>query len=437
MQHREGGVCMRFEYLKAYKLPRVWKVGVNMSPPVRIIVVGAGCRGNAYSRYAIVHPDRVQVVGVADPIKFARTKFQQLYKIAEENLCEDWRTLVQKDKFADAVLICTPDHLHKEPAVAFAKKGYHLLLEKPMATKAEDCLEIVKVCSENGVMELLDDGVIGDVIHIQHLEQVGFYHFAHSYVRGNWRNEAESSFSLLAKSCHDIDLINHWAGARKCLKVTSFGSVSHFSKEHKPAGAADRCLDCSVEDACPYSACKIYLDRVKQGHTGWPVSVACPNSHPDIETVTESLKTGWYGRCVYECDNDVCSNQVVNMEFAGGLTAAFSMIAFTEELCLRKTTIYGSLGELSFSDDEIRVFNFLTQKSTKYVAKVHAPEGFGMAGHGVADYYLMDSFISAVIKNDPSLIISTPEESLKSHLLVFEAERSRREGRVINLDHSG
>ncbi|XP_054637287.1 uncharacterized protein zgc:154075 isoform X2 [Dunckerocampus dactyliophorus] len=408
-----------------------------MSPPVRIIVVGAGCRGNVYSRYAIVHPDRVQVVGVADPNKFARTKFQQLYKIADENLCEDWRTLVQKDKCADAVLICTPDHLHKEPAVAFAKKGYHLLLEKPMATKVEDCLEIVKVCSQNGVMELLDDGVVGDVIHIQHLEQIGFYHFAHSYVRGNWRNEAESCFSLLAKSCHDIDLIHHWAGARKCLKVTSFGSVSHFSREHKPTGAADRCLDCSVEDTCPYSASKIYLDRVKQGHTGWPVSVTCPNSLPDIETVTEALKTGLYGRCVYECDNDVCSNQVVNMEFAGGLTAAFSMIAFTEELCLRKTTIYGSMGELSFSDNEIRVFDFLTQKNTKYVAKVDAPEGFGLAGHGEADYHLMDSFISAVTNNDPSLIISGAEESLRSHLLVFEAERSRREGRVIDIDYSG
>ncbi|XP_049609481.1 uncharacterized protein zgc:154075 isoform X2 [Syngnathus scovelli] len=389
-----------------------------MSPPVRLIVVGAGCRGEIYSRYSIIHPDRAKIVGVADPRKFARTKFKHMYKLEEENLCEDWRILAEREKCADAVIICTPDSLHKEPAVAFAKKGYHVLLEKPMA-------------------ELIDSNVIGDVIHIQHLEPVGFYHFAHSFVRGNWRNEAESSFSLLTKSCHDIDLIHQWAGTRRCLKVTSFGFVSHFNPENKPTGASDRCLDCSVEDTCPYSASKIYLGRVKKGHIGWPVSVICPNSLPDIETVTEALRTGPYGRCVYECDNDVCSNQVVNMEFEGGLTAAFSMVAFTEDICKRKTTIYGSKGELSFKDNEIRVFDFLTQKATKYVANVGCPVKFGMSGHSQADYSLIDAFISAVTHNDPSLITSGPEETLRSHLLVFEAERSRRENRVIHMDHSG
>ncbi|XP_019723626.1 uncharacterized protein LOC109514727 isoform X3 [Hippocampus comes] len=415
----------------------VRKVGdVNMSPLVRVIVVGAGCRGEIYSRYSIIHPDRVKVVGVADPRKFARTKFQQLYNIAEENLYEDWRILAEREKCADAVLICTPDVLHKEPAVAFAKKGYHVLLEKPMATTAKDCIEIVAACSKTGVMlcvghvlrydpyickikELIDNGVIGDVIHIQHLEPVGFFHFAHSYVRGNWRNEAESSFSLLAKSCHDIDLIHHWAGTRRCLKVTSFGFVSHFRPENKPAGAGDRCLDCSVEDTCPYSASKIYLDKVKQGRVGRPMSDLCPDTLPDMETAHEALRTGPYGRCVYECDNDVCSNQIVNMEFEGGLTAAFSMVAFTEDICKRKTTIYGS------------------KKATNYVVSVDCPKNFDLSGHRRADYCLIDSFISAVANNDPSLIASGPEETLRSHLLVFEAERSRRESRVVHFDHSG
>ncbi|KAG7227009.1 hypothetical protein INR49_022355 [Caranx melampygus] len=358
--------------------------GAIMTPPVRVIVVGAGCRGEIYSNFASIHPQRMQVVGVADPRKFARTKLKEKHKITDENTYDDWHRMVEKEKFADAVLICTPDCLHKEPAVAFAKKGYHILLEKPMATTAEDCRAIVEACTQSGVMlsvghvlrydpvihkikELIVDGVIGDVIHIQHLEPVGFYHFAHSFVRGSWRNEAESSFVLLAKSCHDIDLIHSWAGARS----------QPLPKDNKPKGAADRCMDCSVEKDCPYSARKIYLDRVKQGHTGWPVAVICPNSYPDIESVTEALRTGPYGRCVYSCDNDVCSNQVVNMEFEGGLTAAFSMVAFTEQMCQRKTTIYGS-------------------KS-----------------------------------NDPSLIRSGPEETLLSHLLVFEAERSRLEGRVV------
>ncbi|XP_034001407.1 uncharacterized protein zgc:154075 isoform X2 [Trematomus bernacchii] len=421
----------------------------RMTSPVRLIVVGAGCRGEIYSSFGSIHPERLKVVGVADPRKFARTKLQQQHNVVDENIFEDWHTMVEREKFADAVAICTPDRLHKEPAVAFAKKGYHVLLEKPMATTAEDCTAIVEACTQSGVMlsvghvlrydpvihnikELIDAGAIGDVMHIQHLEPVGFWHFAHSFVRGNWRNEEESSFALLAKSCHDIDLIHHWAGARRCLKVTSFGSVSHFGKKDKPAGAGNRCLDCSIEADCPYSARKIYMDRVKQGNTGWPVSVICPNSSPDIESVTEALETGPYGRCVYECDNDVCSNQVVNMEFEGGLTAAFSMVAFTEEICKRKTTIYGSKGELSCDGHEVRVFDFLTQRSTKRSPLSGAPRRFmSMSGHGGADYYLMDAFVSAVANNDPSLIRSGPEETLLSHLLVFEAERSRLEGRVV------
>ncbi|XP_072305007.1 putative oxidoreductase YteT isoform X1 [Eucyclogobius newberryi] len=425
--------------------------GPKMSQ-VSVIVVGAGCRGDIYSHFASIHPDRMKVVGVADPRKFARSKLQQKHSIEKENVFEDWESMASREKFADAALICTPDRLHKDPAVAFAKKGYHILLEKPMATTPEDCTAIVEACTESGVMlsvghvlrydptihkirELIEEGAIGDLIHIQHFEPVGFYHFAHSFVRGNWRNEAESSFALLAKSCHDIDLIHHWAGARRCVKVSSFGSVSHFKKAHKPTGAGDRCLDCPVEPHCPYSASKIYLDRVKQGHTGWPVSIICPNSYPDIESVTAALKTGPYGRCVYECDNDVCTNQVVNMEFEGGLTAAFSMVAFTEKLCQRQTTIYGSKGELSYDGNGVRVFDFLTQRSTKHKPCSDAPAHFGMSGHGGADYHLMNAFISAVANNDASLIRAGPEETLHSHLLVFEAERARVQGKVICADN--
>ncbi|KAM6977920.1 putative oxidoreductase YteT [Aplochiton taeniatus] len=418
--------------------------------PVRVIVVGAGQRGQTYSRFATLHPKRMQVVGVVDPRAICQKGTSAAAQSQRgKRLSRIGCDLVDRDKFADAVFICTPDRLHKEPAVALAKKGYHILLEKPMAVTPEDCTEIVEACVQSGVMltvchvlrydplihqikELLTAGAVGDVIHIQHLEPVGFYHFAHSFVRGNWRNEVESSFALLAKSCHDLDLIHHWAGGRRCLKVSSFGALSHFRKEHKPAGAADRCLHCPVERDCAYSARKIYLDRVKQGHIGWPVSVICPSSVPDIESVTEALRSGPYGRCVYECDNDVCTNQVVNMEFEGGLTAAFSMVAFTEEICNRKTTIYGSKGELSCDGREIRVFDFLSQNATRHKVESLAPGAFGEGGHSSGDYNLVDSFLSAVKSGDASLIRSGPEETLRSHKLVFEAERSRLESRVVN-----
>uniref|UniRef100_A0A8D0H8T5 Uncharacterized protein n=1 Tax=Sphenodon punctatus TaxID=8508 RepID=A0A8D0H8T5_SPHPU len=391
------------------------------------------------------------VIGVADPRAFARKHLQEIHNIDGNNVFDDWRAASEREKLADAVIIATPDRLHKDPAVAFANKGYHILLEKPMAVTPEDCKEIVSACKANKVMlavchvlryhptfmkikELLDAGAIGDVIHIQHLEPVGFWHFAHSFVRGNWRNEAESTFSLLAKSCHDIDLINYWMGDKRCLKVSSFGRLSHFTHENKPKGAASRCLDCSAELTCPYSAKKVYLELAEKGHFGWPVSVVCSNGVYDIESVTEALRNGPYGRCVYECDNDVLTHQVVNMEFEGGATAAFTMVAFTETIGTRKTTIHGVKGELSCEGlGPVQLFDFLTREKTTHPNNKAGPIPNNLSGHEGADYYLMDSFLSAVA-NNPFLIQTGPEETLNSHLLVFEAEKSRKEDRVVVLE---
>ncbi|XP_075461159.1 uncharacterized protein LOC142497361 isoform X2 [Ascaphus truei] len=382
---------------------------------VNILIVGAGSRGKCYSYYAVNFPKRMKVVGVADPRSCIRDDLKKIHNIDEDNVFEDWTEAAAREKFADGVVIATPDRLHKDPAIAFAKKGYHILLEKPMA-------------------ELIDSAVIGDVVHIQHMEPVGHWHFAHSYVRGNWRNEKESTFSLLAKSCHDIDLICFWMGKKRCVKVSSFGTLSHFTKDNKPKDASSRCLDCSVEETCPYSAKRIYLKEAEQGFFSWPVSVVCSNGIFDIESLTEALRTGPYGRCVYECDNDVVSHQVVNMEFEGGLTAAFTMMGFTKSVGVRTTTIYGTRGELYCrGNGPVEVFDFVTNKTTPYPYMKYSCMPMNLMGHAGADFYLMDSFISALSNNDPSLIQTGPDETLRSHLLVFEAEKSRRGSCVVHL----
>ncbi|XP_073441693.1 uncharacterized protein [Dendrobates tinctorius] len=443
---------------------------------VTVLIVGAGSRGMCYTYYAVNFPKRMKIVGVADPRSCTKEALKMMHHIDEDKFFDDWREAAELEKFAEAVIIATPDRLHKEPAVAFAKKGYHILLEKPMAVTPEDCCEIVNTCKENGVLlavghvmryhpvsrktrELIDSGIIGDIVHIQHMEPIGYWHFAHSYVRGNWRNEEESTFSLLAKSCHDIDLICYWMGDRRCVKVSSFGTLSHFTKENKPEGASSRCLDCSLEETCPYSAQKVYLNKAAQGNFGWPTSVVCSNGVYDIESLTDALKTGPYGRCVYECDNDVVSNQVaetagsgervlqkeiwalmqrqqvVNMEFEGGQTAAFTMIAFSNDLGARKTQIYGTKGEIRCCGrGPIEVFDFVANKKTQHLAKTVAFMPAHLSAHGGADYYLIDSFISAVSNNDPSLIITGPDDTLRSHLLVFQAEKSRRENSVVHID---
>lgn len=290
--------------------------------------------------------------------------------------------------------------------------------------------------------ELIESGAIGDVVNIQHTEPVGFYHFAHSYVRGNWRNEASSSFSLLTKSCHDLDLIAYWTGKDdRCVKISSFGSLRHFKKKNKPHKAGDKCMECKVEESCAYSAKKIYLEPAMQGGSGWPMSVAagCDDSVQGRELVdklTSELESGPYGRCVYACDNDVCDNQVVNMEFESGTTASFTMIAFTEEICERKTKIYGTKGVLTFTGGyQVEEFNFLTGVTTTHkCTSSHDIPSTRLWRHGGADFFCMHFFINAVANKDPGWIMSSPEETLRSHQLVFAAERSRLEEKTLVYD---
>jgi predicted dehydrogenase len=279
--------------------------------------------------------------------------------------------------------------------------------------------------------QIISSGEIGDIVSIQHLEPVGYWHQAHSFVRGLWRNEAESSFMLLAKSCHDVDWLRGVMG-KKCVAVSSFGSLKHFRKEEQPAGAADRCTDCpaSVESNCPYSALKIYFrDRFCKGHKLWPVNVLVPE--PDAQKLEKALKEGEYGRCVYACDNDVVDNQVVNMSFEDGSTAQMLMTAFNFNSG-RLTSIFGTLGELKTDGRYVTVRRFLDD-SERVIDTDADNDGGILTGHGGGDYGLMKNFVSAVTNNDQSLILTGIDETLESHLMVFAAEESRRKGTVCDI----
>jgi len=227
---------------------------------VRLIIVGAGDRGTVYATYAKEHPERAKVVGVAEPRDFYRERMIKEYDIPEVNVFTDWKELAKEDKFADAVIIATQDHMHRDPVIKFAKKGYHILLEKPMATDEKGCKDITKAVQSKKIIfavghvlrytrytkklkKILDSGRIGNIISLQRLEPVGYWHQAHSFVRGNWRKESDSSFMLLTKSCHDLDWILYIIG-KKCKNVSSFGSLTHFKRENKPPNAGDNCLDC-------------------------------------------------------------------------------------------------------------------------------------------------------------------------------------------------
>ncbi|MFW9786186.1 MAG: Gfo/Idh/MocA family protein, partial [Candidatus Thorarchaeota archaeon] len=344
--------------------------------PVELIIAGAGDRGFVYASYAKTYPKRAKVVGVAEPRDFYREKMVKEHNIPEENVFTDWKDMAKKQKFADAVIISTQDHMHRDPAIAFAKKKYNMLLEKPMAPDERDCRAITKAVLSNDIIfalghvlrytrytqklkSIIDSGLIGEVISLQRLEPVGYWHQAHSFVRGNWRNEKESSFMLLAKSCHDLDWIRYIMG-KSCTTVSSFGSLSHFRSENKPETAGSNCLECDYEPECPYSAKRFYLKLFERGRTGWPLSTI--SSEMTKGAIIRELRYGPYGRCVYECDNDVVDHQVVNMEFEGGETASFTMTAFTRAR-QRETRIFGTRGEIYGNGTKIQIHEFLRGKT--------------------------------------------------------------------------
>ncbi|OEJ34777.1 Gfo/Idh/MocA family protein [Streptomyces subrutilus] len=416
-----------------------------MPVAVTLAVVGAGDRGAARAAWALAHPERAAVVAVAEPRTVRRERIAAAHGLDAGAVVGDWRALAARGRVADAVLICTLDRDHLEPVLAFAALGYHIMLEKPMALTEEECRRIVAAVEEAGVIlcvghvlrytpytralkRVLDSGRIGDVVSVQHLEPVGFWHQAHSFVRGNWRREDEATSMLMAKSCHDLDWLQYVLG-RPPVRVSSFGRLSHFRPERKPSGAADRCLDCAVEEACPYSAARDYGDRLAAGRHGWPLSVVVDEFTP--RALETALREGPYGRCVYACDNDVVDHQVVAMEFDSGATATFTMTAFTEHAD-RQTRIFGTRGELRGNGRQLRLYDFLT-RGEEVIGLGPGGAMDAAGGHGGGDAGLMDAFVSAVATGDPGLVESGPRESLTSHLTVLAAERARREGTVVDI----
>ena len=410
-----------------------------------VVVIGAGVRGYGYANVIKDYfSDLGNVVAICEPDTHLRNKFGDDFDVPENKRFNSWEDIVDLPKMADAAFVCTQDAYHVKPAIAMAQKGYHLLLEKPMAPSAKDCKEISDAVKENNVMmavchvlrytlfnkklkELIDRGLIGKIRSIQLIEQVTYWHQAHSYVRGNWRNEALSSSMLLAKSCHDIDILNYLTPT-KCTKVSSFGSLSYFTRENQPKGAADRCVNCpaEVETMCAYSALRIYLKEKRDALDNiesleyWPVKVVCPI--PTREAVLEALRTGPYGKCVFACDNDVVDHQVVNMEFEDGATASFTMCAFTPSGG-REIYIMGDQGTLRCTEGDITHSNFLTNETN--TIDFNSSDGMLTSGHGGGDSGLIKDFLTAVSENDPSYITSGPDVSLESHLIVFAAEQAR------------
>ncbi len=411
---------------------------------LKVIVIGAGGRGSTYSNVMSLNKDKFEIVAVAEPIENRRNYIKELFNI-DENMCfSDYKPLLELGKIADFAMITTMDREHLESSLKAIELGYDLLLEKPIAPTAEDCIKITKAANEKGVRvvictvlryadifktlkNIIDSGRIGRIMSINHEECVGNVHQSHSFVRGNWGNSERSSTMLLQKSCHDMDILQ-WLINKKCISVQSFGARSYFRIENAPEGAADYCIQgCVAGDTCPYNATKVYFDK----NCEWMREPVTRMHNPTDEDVIKAITETQYGKCVFKCDNDVVDHQTVNMLFEDDITVTFTMNAFNKGG--RFIHIMGTLGEVHAALDEntpITIYDFVTQ-DTETIQLV-AKDGIS-GGHGGGDEGIIADLYDYFTDNYTGCSIPTIDESLFNHLIVFAAEESRKTNKVVDV----
>jgi len=459
-----------------------------MSGPIRALLFGAGNRGaDSYGQYALQHPDDIQFVAVAEPHPIRRERFAQAHQIPSDYQFNDWQEALAAGKIADVVVNATQDQMHHDSALGAIKAGYDMLLEKPIAPTLKETVEIVRAAEASGrilmichvlrytdffqkVKDIVNSGRLGQVIHLSHSENVSYFHMAHSYVRGNWRNKDLGAPMILAKCCHDLDLL-YWFLGEKTIRLNSFGGLRHFKVENAPSGAPKRCTDgCPAAGTCPYFAPRIYLEsypikkavsqaknpllkfvgnlslqhprtaralgkliptvRLLTEYSGWPRNTITEDPGDD-QAVLEALRTGPYGRCVYHCDNNVVDHQVVCMTFESGITATLTMQGHSHEEG-RTLRIDGSqatlLGKFTYSQAWLEVHDHTPAPLESYTFPSEVDQ---TSGHGGGDAGLMRQFVKVLRGEKPPL--TSARDSLESHLMAFAADTSRVNHSVIDM----
>ncbi len=425
---------------------------------ITIAIAGLGSRGlDTYARCLERYPDRAELVAIAD-IRPDRVQVAaERYHIPAHMCFDSVESLLRQPKMADVLFICTPDDVHYRPAIDALNLGYHLLLEKPAARTVAECRDIAELAEHKGlhvvvchvlrytvfyqtIRELLKSGRIGEVMSVEAIERVAYWHQAHSFVRGNWHVASQTTPMILAKCCHDMDMIL-WLTGKECQRVSSFGHLTHFTAANAPAGAAQRCTDgCPHADTCPYNAEAYYLGMFRKNGDSWPVNVVAPE--PTEEKIIAALRAGEnaygcdYGRCVYRMNNDVVDHQVVTMQLADDVTVSFTMTAFTATggRCIR---LMGTMGEI-YADMEKNVIHVQEygQVGAKPAEEIDVRTlTSDFSGHGGGDARMVADFLDLLEGRGMSEALTTIGRSVESHYACLAAEASRLQGgQVIALE---
>jgi predicted dehydrogenase len=408
--------------------------------PIELVVVGAGNRGyHAYGSYAKAHPGEVQVVAVAEPDEDRRERFSEAHGIPLDRQFRSWDELAARPRLARAAVNTTMDRTHHASTLALLEAGYDVLLEKPMATSPAECVELVHAAEQRGrilqichvlryapffrtIYDVVTSGRLGDIVSFEWNENLVYWHFAHSFVRGRWGSSKTSAPMILTKCCHDLDLLVWMLG--RPARVASFGSLTHFRPERAGPEIPERCTDgCPIEADCAYFAPRIYIER-DPGH--WARDPVSLDHSP--AALRRGLETGPYGRCVYRSDNDVVDHQVVVLEYANGLSASLTMQGNspvegrTVRIDGMRATLFGNEAR-----QQLEVHDHLTGR----VETLH-PDMAAASGHGGGDSGVLHDFLQA-LQSGERHVLTSAADSLVSHLLAFAAEEARVNHRVVEM----
>ncbi len=415
-----------------------------MKSNVRVAVIGCGSRGTySYAPY-VSQFDGVEIVAAAEPIKERRENFANRFGLSPEQCYETAEEFFAQPRMAEVAFICTQDRQHYAHTMSALRLGYDVLLEKPVSNEPAECIAIAEEAKRLGrtvvvchvlryppfyqkIKETITSGRIGRVMSLHQFEEVGWGHYAHSFTRGLWRNSDETSPMILAKCCHDMDIIL-WLVGEDCERISSFGHLTNFKAENAPAGSELRCNEnCSAYDTCPYNAKKVYFSDK------WSWAQMALTVNPTPESVEAALAKGQYGRCVYHCDNNVVDHQIVNMQFGKDITASLTMCAFTHDMT-RELKVMGTLGEITgnMEKNEIRIRVFGQPEEVIDVTTLTTD----LSGHGGGENRLLrDLFNQAQGVADAATSLTSIDKSVQSHIMAFAAERSRVDnGRVVTME---
>lgn len=422
------------------------------SRPVTAIIVGAGNRAMIYASYALEHPDELKIVGVVEPDALRRKRAAELHHVSEEQCYASQADLLARGKQADAVINGTMDTVHVETTLPLLQAGYDVLLEKPIGISEEEVMTLLDTARACGrkvmichvlryapfyaeIKQRVEAGEIGDLISIQTEENVSYHHMSVAYVRGKWnRQDRGGSSMLMAKSCHDLDILTWMKKGNAPVKVSSFGSRMFFREDKAPEGAGKRCLaDCQIEESCPYSARKHYIDQDRWHHYAWRHIQHIAN--PSTEDKLDSLRTdNPFGRCVWHCDNEVVDHQTVLVEFEDGCTAAHSMVGGTSKPC-RTIHLIGTTGEIyGVMEDGYYVVRHPDARAGHEYVEKRVDLDVSSDMHGGGDLRLVADFVSVMRGVAPSISTTSLEDSIYGHLIGFRADQSRLEERVLRIE---